>query len=82
VRDGARVAGGEVQAADVAQLIPRQRVVGRRPEPIADHGDGPLAAVVQVDERAPRRRVSPRHVNLDAELGQAALGPVAELVVA
>ena len=54
----------------------------RGAQAVSDHGDGALAAPVEVDEGAPLRLGAPGRLDPHAELSQLPLGPVSQLVVA
>ena len=79
---GGDVAAGEVERVDAVQRGPRQRVVAVRDDPLADHGDRPLAVVVDVHEHPPLRRRARRRVDLDPAPCQDAGRAAAELVLA
>ena len=69
----------EVDRVAARELLPRQRaVLARRPELLPEHGDRPLAAVVDVRERAALRAGRVPRVDGDAarlELRLASAGP-------
>ena len=61
------VAGGEVDAVDAVELLPRQRALAaRRARLVPDHRDRPLPHVVHVTEAAPLRLVAAGRVDADA----------------
>ena len=52
VAQRADVAAGEVHAVDLVEQLPREVVVAVGDDPLADHGDRPLAGRVDVGEPA------------------------------
>src|SRR5262245_26654937 len=78
--DGLHVAGREVDRIGVVQRVPGERVGPSRAEPRPQDGDGALAMVVQVHERAALRLGPEVAFDVDAELGQLSVRPVSEVV--
>jgi hypothetical protein len=66
VADGLVVAGGEVDGVGRVEVVPGERVVAARDDPVADDGDGALAVCVEVGEAAPVGTVAPGGVDGDA----------------
>ena len=72
----------EVDAVGARELLPRQgAVVAGRAQLLAQEGDGPLAVLVDVGERAALRSGRVLRVDGDAERLELLAGAAAELVV-
>jgi hypothetical protein len=50
-----RIPAGEVDRVALAQALPRKRIGPERHDPLVEHGDRPLTAVVEPRDRPPRR---------------------------
>ena len=76
------VARAEVDGVAARKLVPGQReVVTAGAELGPDHGDGPLARVVEVGEALALRRIDEGRVHFDPTLVELGLGGAAQLVV-
>src|SRR5581483_6540284 len=80
--EGPDVPAGEVDAVRRAELVPGKRIRAARNEPVADHRDRPLAAVVDERLGATLVLVAPGGVDPQPEPDELLEGAVAELVVA
>ena len=80
VAQRADVAAREVDAVDPVEPLPRQVVVAVRHDPLAEHGDRPLALGVEVDEAAALPALARRGEDGHAELLEPLLRAAPELV--